>query len=189
MGKTGNEPIKFNGEETGFCLRDFWSWGFSNLLDNTLRGSYSEFIVAVALGVDIFDERVNWEPWDLTAHTERGDIRVEVKSGSYLQAWEQDHASAIRFSIRPAMQWSASEGYSGEQRRQSDVYVFCVYAETDEGKADPMNLDGWEFYVIPTERLDAECGSQKTITLNSLLRLDPVRTDFAGLKTAVEQSV
>ena len=46
MRKTGEEPIKFRGKDTGLRLRDFWSWGFSDLLDNTLRGSYAEFIVA-----------------------------------------------------------------------------------------------------------------------------------------------
>ena len=38
MRKTGDEPIKFRGKDTGLRLRDFWSWGFSDLLDNTLRG-------------------------------------------------------------------------------------------------------------------------------------------------------
>lgn len=185
MRKTGEEPIQFKGKGTGFCLRDFWSWGFSDLLNNTLRGSYSEFIVAVALGVDIREARVNWEPWDLTLHTEQADIRIEVKSCSYLQAWPQERPSAIQFSIRPAMRWSAKEGYDGEQRRQSDVYVFCVFTELDAAVADPMNLDSWEFYVVPTKRLDERCGTQKTIGLNSLLRLSPEKVDYDGLKAAV----
>ena len=62
MRKTGDEPIKFRGKDTGLRLRDFWSWGFSDLLDNTLRGSYAEFIVAAALGIDLSEARVNWEP-------------------------------------------------------------------------------------------------------------------------------
>ena len=57
MRKTGDEPIKFRGKDTGLRLRDFWSWGFSDLLDNTLRGSYAEFIVAAALGIDLSEAR------------------------------------------------------------------------------------------------------------------------------------
>lgn len=188
MGKTGNERLTFNGKDIGLRLCDFWSWGFSDLLENTLRGSYAEFIVAVALGVDLSSERVNWEPWDLTVCGER-DIRVEVKSCSYLQTWEQKHPSAIRFSIRPAALWTEESRYSSEQRRWSDVYVFCVYTEKDMARADPMRLDDWEFYVISTRKLDDCCGVQQSIAMSSLLRLDPVKADFAGLKAAVQQCV
>ena len=65
MGKTGNEAIRFQDQDTGLRLRDFWSWAYSDLLDNTLRGSFSEFLVAAALGIDLSNPRVNWDPWDL----------------------------------------------------------------------------------------------------------------------------
>lgn len=182
MRKTGDEPIKFRGKDTGLRLRDFWSWGFSDLLDNTLRGSYAEFIVAAALGIDLSEARVNWEPWDLTF---RDSIRVEVKSCSYLQAWEQTRPSDIKFSIRPAIRWTATGGWAGEQRRQSDVYVFCLFTEKDSAVADPMRLDSWAFYVLPTRVLDGHCGEQKSISLNSLLKLSPERADFGELRAAV----
>lgn len=185
MRKTGDEKLSFNGRETGLTIQDFWSWAFSDLLDNTLRGSYAEFIVAAALGIDLTRERANWEPWDLTMQ----DIKVEVKSCSYVQTWEQERPSAIKFSIRPSMSWSAKAGFSGEQQRPSDVYVFCLYAEKDAARADPLRLDGWEFYVLPTRRLDESCGGQKSIALSSLLQLDPVKTDYEGLKAAVQSCV
>lgn len=189
MRKSGGESIVFGGKDTGLCLRDFWSWAYSDLLDNTLRGSYSEFIVAAALGIDLSAGRVNWEPWDLTLHGKKSDVRVEVKSCSYLQTWEQERPSDIKFSIRPAAAWSVEKGWSGEQRRPSDVYVFCVFTEQDNATADPLRLDGWEFYVVPTKKLDECCAAQKTIGLRSLLHLGPIRTDFAGLKDAVLRSV
>ena len=173
MRKTGDEPIKFRGKDTGLRLRDFWSWGFSDLLDNTLRGSYAEFIVAAALGIDLAEARVNWEPWDLTF---RDSIRIEVKSCSYLQAWEQTRPSAIQFSIRPAIRWTATEGWTGEQRRQSDVYVFCLFTEKDPAVG---------FYGDPNRVLDGHCEEQKSISLNSLLKLSPERADFGELRAAV----
>lgn len=109
------------------CLRDFWSWAFSDLLDNTLWGSYSEFLVAADLGIDLTKPRVNWEPWDLTLRHGQGDLHIEVKSGSYVQTWKQECPSAIQFSIRPSTQWSGANGYSWEPCRQSDLYVFCVF--------------------------------------------------------------
>ena len=112
-------------------------------------------------------------------------MRIEVKSSAYLQSWEQDHLSSIVFSIRPARAWDPHLGYYGEMRRQSDLYVFCLYTQTDREKADPLVLDDWTFYVIPTERLDRCCGSQKTISLNSLLALGPVQADYGGIRDAV----
>ena len=188
MGKTGDEAVQFRGKNTGLSLRDFWSWAYSDLLDNTLRGSFSEFLVAAALGIDLSTPRVNWEPWDLTFPTGQAEFHIEVKSGSYLQAWEQKRPSAIRFSIRPAIRWSEATGYTGEQRRQSDVYVFCVFTEKDVSKADPMDLDSWDFYVLPTKVLDERCGEQKSISLGALLRLNPEKADFAALKAAVLRS-
>ncbi len=188
MGKTGNEAIRFQDQDTGLRLRDFWSWAYSDLLDNTLRGSFSEFLVAAALGIDLSNPRVNWDPWDLTFPTERGELHIEVKSGSYLQAWKQKHPSPIRFSIRPAVRWSEDNGYIGEQRRQSDIYVFCVFTEKNISQADPMNLDSWDFYILPTRVLDKQCREQKTINLSTLLQLNPRKANFAELKAAVLRS-
>lgn len=67
--------------------------------------------------------------------------------------------------------------------------MFCLYAEKDEAQADPLRLDGWVFYVVPTARLDESCGAQKTIALSSLLQLNPVEADFAGLKAAVQKCI
>ena len=69
------------------------------------------------------------------------------------------------------------------------MYVFCVFVEQGAAKADPMKLDSWEFYVLPTKELDKHCGVQRTISLNALLRLSPQKVDFADLKSAVLQSV
>ena len=64
--KTGDEHIVFDGMPTGYLLSDFWRWSSSDLLDNTLRGTYSEFIVAAALDLDLSTGFEDWLPWDLT---------------------------------------------------------------------------------------------------------------------------
>ena len=64
--KAGDESLLFQGKQTGFTISDFWRWGFSDLLDNVLRGTYCEFVVGAALGVDLSTGRTNWSPWDIT---------------------------------------------------------------------------------------------------------------------------
>lgn len=196
MRKSGDERITFRDEPVGYSVRDFWSWNCSDLLNNTLRGEYAEFIVATALKLNISNQRVNWEPWDLTyplawadAAGERQNVRIEVKSSAYCQSWQQRRLSKISFGIRPTRLQGEDGRYSEEMRRQSDVYVFCLFAEKDSGKADPLRLERWEFYVLPTGKLDESCGKQKTISLASLLRLNPLKVDYNGVETAVLQSI
>ena len=112
--KTGNEPMTFHGQSTGHCLNDFWRQHFSDLLSNTLRGSYAEFIVSSALGVDIKGSYEEWAPWDITlpfdwtdaSGTRRNEIRIEVKSSAYIQSWSQKKLSRIVFGIRPTQAWN-----------------------------------------------------------------------------------
>lgn len=187
--KTGDEHIIFDGMPTGYLLSDFWAWQSSDLLNNTLRGSYCEFVVSAALGVDLSGVNEDWTPYDILMPCGESSIRIEVKSSAYLQAWEQSRLSSVQFSIRPSRAWSAEAGYSETVKRNSDVYVFCLYTETDRSKADPLILDGWDFYVLPTKRIDALCGQQKTISFPSLLMLEPLKANFSGLRGAVLTSV
>lgn len=198
MGKqrSGGERLTFNGTPTGRLLGDYWAWNSSDLLVNTERGSFSEFIVSAALGLDLSGTKEDWGPYDVSfpyqwvRGTERRDeVRIEVKSAAYLQSWERDKLSSIIFSIRPARAWDPRVGYYGDLKRQSDLYVFCLYAQTDRAKADPLALDDWTFYILPTERLDQRCGDQKTIGLKSLLALGPIETDFGGIRTSVIRCV
>lgn len=181
--RTGDEHIVFEDMPTGYLLQDFWAWNSSNLLNNTLRGSYCEFIVSAAIGADLSGVNDDWTPYDILMEPE--NIRIEVKSASYLQAWEQSKLSSIQFSIRPTRAWSPQTGYADEVIRQSDVYVFCLYKETVRDRADPLVLDGWDFYVMPTARLNEACGAQKTISFPSLLKLNPVKADYSSIKAAI----
>ena len=194
--RDGNENIIIKGMKTGFILSDFWKWGFSDLLNNTLRGIYCEFLIATAMGLDLHMGRENWTPWDLTVPYRwidkgncKDELHIEVKSGAFLQSWKQSKLSKIVFSIRPTHVWDNSAGYGSESRRQSDVYVFCLYTVTDRSNADPLVLDGWQFYIVPTEILNDRCGNQNSISLSSLEKLHPIISDYAGLKKAVLQRI
>lgn len=190
--RRGDENIMFDGMATGYQIGDFWEWAASDLLNNAMRGVFCEFIVAAALGLDLISCREEWTPWDLTAPHRwtdgdvlREDVRIEVKSSAYIQSWQQERPSNVIFSIRPSRFWTAEGRYSEVVRRQSDVYVFGLYAVTDREDADPAVLDGWKFYILPTRIIDSVCGDQKTISLNSLEKLSPIVTDFHGILDAI----
>jgi hypothetical protein len=48
--KHGNEPFHAGNDNLGFTLKDFWTWGVSDLVVNLMRGHLAEFIVADLLG-------------------------------------------------------------------------------------------------------------------------------------------
>lgn len=184
--KTGNEHFSFDGMPAGFLLNDFWAWQASDLLNNTLRGVLAEFIVATAMGNDISQARQDWDTYDLLYENR---WRVEVKSSARLQSWEQKSPSKVQFSIRPTRAWSAEEGYSETVVRQSDVYVYCLFACEYRETANPLILDQWEFYILPTFVLNEECGDQRSISLSRLLTLHPEKSDYGILGTKMRRMV
>lgn len=190
---SGSEPLQLHKTPTKYLICDFWAWTSSDLLNNTLRGSYAEFIVAAALDLSdtLKTPRKDWTAYDLYYPLDRKTgIRIEVKSAAYLQAWggKDSPLSKIQFSIRPTLAWDAETGYDTISRHQSDVYVFCVYTEKERCAADPLNLDGWDFYVLPTTVLNQRCPTQKSISLASLEKLEPCKTDYDGLEATIKEA-
>lgn len=191
--KTGDEHITMDGMPIGRSLRDYWAWNASDLLNNTLRGSFCEFIVSDALGLDMSGVNDDWTPYDIDFPRQwtgedgvsHDNIRIEVKSAAYLQAWEQVKPSNILFSIRPTRAWYPATGYKRDCKRQSDVYVFCLYTVKDRSQANPLELKDWVFYVISTARLNELCGPQKSLSLHMLEALNPQKTDYDGILGAV----
>ncbi|WP_228459572.1 hypothetical protein [Priestia megaterium] len=69
---------------TPYFISDFWSWGFSDVLMNSLRGIFSEFLVGSALEV-IQKPRNEWDTHDLVYKNKK----IEVKSAAYIQSWHR----------------------------------------------------------------------------------------------------
>ncbi|MCL2074605.1 MAG: hypothetical protein FWH18_11835 [Marinilabiliaceae bacterium] len=168
--KTGQEILSNNGVSTHYTLFDFWRWSTSDILSNTTRGRFAEFIVGTAVELNTKNIREEWDAYDLT--TEEG-IKIEVKSASYIQSWNQTKFSTISFSIKPTSVWEKVDTKirRGKPKRHADIYVFCLLKHKDQETIDPLKLEQWDFYVLPTYRLDNYKRSQSSITINSLAKL------------------
>ena len=162
-------------------ILSFWQWSSSELLGNALRGVLAEFIVASA--IDVLEKpREEWDAYDLV--TKQG-LKIEIKSSSYLQSWKQTGLSKILFGIRPTIDWKDKKE---ELKRQADIYVFCVLSHKDKNTVNPLNLNQWDFYILDTEILNTKIPNQKTITLSSLLKLNPVKVKYSELKNEISKS-
>jgi len=184
--KSGNEHFHFDGDAIDLTLLSFWQWSSSELLGNALRGVLAEFIVSIDIGCEN-SVREEWDAYDLISPT---GIKIEVKSGSYLQSWAQKELSKISFSIGKTKGWEAATNeYSDEFKRQADVYVFCVLSHQDKETIDPLNLAQWDYYVLSTEMLNEKIGNQKTISLSSLLKLQPKKCKFGEIGKAINDVI
>jgi hypothetical protein len=93
----------------------------------------------------------------------------------------------VSFSIRSTYAWDPESNLvSPESRRQADIYIFCLLKHTEKDDSfDPMNLDQWEFYVLPSRILNEKYPAQKTIGLKSLVKLEPVRVKYNELGQSI----
>ena len=166
-------------------IGDFWSWAYSDVLSNANRGVFAEFIVGAALGI-IDAPRLEWDAVDLRYR----DRLIEIKSSAYLQTWEQEgRLSKIVFGIAKTRGWDAQTNTSSETpSREAHGYVFCLYPEKDESRANVLDVSTWEFYILPTSAIERQFGEQKTVTLAPIQRLAPP-VGYERLRSAVDEAI
>jgi len=182
--KTGNEYFIEKGNPLENNLLGFWQWACSDLASNTMRGILAEYIVACELKLDI-GTRLEWDAYDLMT---KNGIKLEIKSAAYLQTWKQPKLSNISFDISPTKGWTASTNeYSNETKRQADIYIFCLLRHQEKITLNPLDLDQWIFYLLPTSVLNEKKLKQQKISLSALLRLNPVEATFREISMVIER--
>ena len=81
---TGQEQFTINGESIGYSVEDYWRFQFSNIWD--AQEEVAEFIVSMALGIAIPQNKNGWTLWDINYRGER----IEVKETGYYHSWMVD---------------------------------------------------------------------------------------------------
>ena len=170
--QSGDEPFRAGKETLGFTLQDYWRWSGSELMSNVARGVMAEYLVAKALGLT---DAPREEFGEFDVEVPRCGT-VEVKSAAYIQSWKQKDYSRISFDI--AKKKSAWNPKTGKERkldppeRIADVYVFCLLKHKCQETIDPLDVEQWEFFVVPRSKLDHEdWKDRKSIGLKSLVGL------------------
>lgn len=174
----GAEHFSANGKEIDLTMADFWKWAYSDLSNSLQRSRLSEYIVASAMnsaGIQSSRSDFFGKPYDLL--TEDG-FSITVKSAAYIQSLDAERPDCVSFSISP-------NPAGNKDKRGSDIYIFCLYKGMAE-RESPLNLDLWEFYILRSSVLDEKKPTQKTITLPSLMRLEPLWCDYHGIGDAIQ---
>jgi len=168
----------------GETIGDFWAWAYSDLLINTTRGVFAEFLVGSALAV-VSGIRGAWDAFDLLYE----GSRIEVKSSAYVQRWPQERPSTISWGIEERFAYNvATDTWGDEQVRSADCYVFCLYTEKDREMANVLDLGKWKFYVLSTKRINRELGAQKRVGLGTIKSMTEPE-DYGRLKERVDREL
>ena len=147
-------------------LADCWTWAYSDLTDSMNRSVLAEFIVATALEpIKILRK--------LRKFLSKDGYRITVESASYTQSCDAEHPDHVTFrNISASL---------------CDVCIFCIHKALSED-VSPLNLDTWDFYIIHSGVL-ANTTEHKTLTLPSLLKLEPLWCDYYGIEEAVRETM
>lgn len=186
----GNEPFLVGGKPISITMNDYWRWAYSDLADSRNRSVMAEFIVASSIGAAHLDTDTSRSAWKQYSLLSPDGYKLEVQSAAYVQSWDTEHPDHISFQIAP----SRMPDNTGKPKldtplqRKSDVYIFCIYKAMEKDES-PLDLDLWEFYVLPTSVLDDTKPVQKTITLPSLMKLEPVWCDYYGIEEAIQKAM
>ena len=165
----GNEAFTYHGEETDMTILEYWRWLYSELFD--LQSSIAEYIVAKALGLKKAYNVGDWTLFDI----EYRSTRIEVKETSYVHAWQTDEEPKSKtraFGINKAH--DTYQDSTSELHRQNDIYVFCLNTGETRKTANPLQLEHWEFYIVPTSLINEKCGDANSISLSRLRKMTPV---------------
>ena len=180
---TGDECFTVNGKDTELTILEFWRWHFSEIFD--LQSKFAEYIVGKALGLY---EAQNVGEWTLFDMAYRGK-RIEIKETSYYHAWQTDDEPKSKHRVFGITK--AYDDYKDENsplRRQNDIYIFCLNTGDTKETSNPLELNNWQFYVVPTDIINEKCGNAKTISLSRVEKLAK-KVNYSELKNEVDDLI
>lgn len=178
----GTESFRLAGQSMGFSVIDFWRFQFSNIW--VIQDQIAEFIVTQALGKTEPYNKNGWTLWDINY---RGH-RVEVKETARYHSWYRDGKVSAKPTFNINKAYSRYKDSTSEFKRQNDIYVFCFNMGETKETSNPLDLDNWHFWVVPTETINRVCGDNKTITLSRLQKLTNLRNgiSYDKIRTVVD---
>ena len=177
---TGSEQFKNAGSKK-FSVQEFWSYGFSNLNSNVLRGALAEFIVENALRGS--------EQIDVSDVIAPDGKKIEVKCCSYIQDWDQNDFSKILWSGLKAktLYWSSavSDFPRSPADYKSDIYVLALLKHQNHTTLDILDMDQWCFYVLSKDQIKDLSKNGNSISLIRLQKFDISPVGFTEISKII----
>lgn len=118
-----------------------------------------------------------------------GKCGIKVKASAACQRWFQSKPSRISSSITKARFWDETTAkYEGEATRSAHCYVFCCHPEQDRAKANVLDVQSWDFYVVPVGTINGTLGQQRSVSL-ATVKKHAKHCKFESLKETVDSAL
>ncbi len=162
-----NKKFIYNNKELDFSILDFWEYKYSSIYN--LQEVIAEFLIEKALKIEKSHNVDSWTLFDILYKNKR----IEVKQTAYYHPWNENSgiSKSRSFDIRKANSRYEDLINENKYERQNDIYVFCVNMGMDKESAYPLNINNWEFYILPTKTINEICKDNKTICLNRVRKI------------------
>ena len=182
---TGEEKFQQNGKEVDMSMLDLWQFKYSNIFN--MQEIIAEYLVAKALKKEKADNDAYWTLWDIDYR----EKRIEVKETSYYHSYNKPGKISKQrgFGINKANSSYEYETEENRYERQNDIYVFCLNLGESAETSNPLNLDNWEFYIVPTDTINKNCGDNKTISLGRIRSMGFKAMGFDQIKKCVDEII
>ena len=170
---TGKETFK-NTETKKFSVLEFWQYGFSNLNSNVMRGVLAEFIVESALKNNMeIETRSPWGNYDVFYLGKK----IEVKCSAYIQDWDQNKLTTIRWSGLKAKDLYYSEAVAKKsilnknRDYKADIYILAFVHHAETNTLDVMDMNQWSFFILSKKEIWDITNDGNSISLAKLIKL------------------
>lgn len=176
----GDEQFTCGGCSLGFGVLDFWRFQYASL--HNQKECIAEFLIAKALEIENPYNADQWTLFDILYR----NTRIEVKQTSYYHNWNAEGkvSSKRTFGITKANSKYGENENSYE--RKNDIYVFCLNTGNTAEASNPLIMENWEFYIVPTSVINAECKDNKTVSLERVRKLASNKTDYSEIKAVID---
>lgn len=183
---TGEEKFYLDDKETKLSLKDFWQYQYHNIYN--LQQYIAEYIVGKALGLERAQNTEYWTLYDILYR----NTRIEIKETSYYHPWNEGKKVSHQrmFSIAKANSSYEDEDVAHNRfERQNDIYVFCVLNGETREESYPLELNNWEFYIVPTTFINENCGDNKKISLGRIRKFGFEAKRFDQVKITIDEII
>lgn len=159
------------------------------ILNNAHRGDVVEAMVFAALDPAWKFVGLGWHPWDLQRGHGAQRVRMQVKQVAALQLWGPTKRPTLVFGWKSNPPSYFRRDNPGEPIEDEgwfcEIFVFGLHLKTDRDAADQVDIDQWQFLVIPATDLDA--GQNSMVLTKAVTIWEPV--DWHELPQAVERAI
>jgi len=180
----GKEKFISQNKELDFGMLEFWCSKFSNVYN--IQEYIAEFLVEQALGIEKSHNTEYWTLFDILYK----DYRIEIKETGYYHPWNENGkiSEMRRFGITKANSKYENKESSNIYERQNDIYVFCLNVGKTKETSNPLNIDNWEFYIVPTKKINEVCKNYKSIGLNKVKKI-ATKVNYFEIKEYIDNLI